>query len=144
MTVIAYNGHSIAADCQSTQGEMRLRAVKLIKADGRIYSYTGRDDIANAMMAWHRAGADHSAFQPGWAGLATLIVIDGRSVSEYAGGPDATPIYNKLHAWGAGALAALGAMHHGASPAQACRTACKLVTTCGGRIKTIQLSRSAA
>lgn len=59
----------------------------------------------------------------------------------YEGTCRAFRISAPFYAIGHGAMAALGAMHMGAEPEQAARVACKVDAYCGGKIRTMELTK---
>lgn len=137
MTVIATDGHTIAADSLMTYGSERAAqpAEKLIRKDGRIFAVSGVG-IMNVLVDWFLGGADpEKAPKLGPDGQWGLLVIESDGRMNYL---TSTMPYMQRAAppfvLGSGGDFALGAMHAGASPAEAAAIACKLDVHCGGDI----------
>lgn len=137
MTVIATDGHSVAADSLMCYGTERAAqpAEKIIRRDGRIFAVSGIG-IPHVLIEWFQSGADpEKAPKLGNDGFWGLLVVeaDGRmsyltSTMPYSQ-PAAPPFV-----LGSGGEYALGAMHAGATPAEAVAISCKLDVHCGGDI----------
>jgi len=137
MTVIATDGRTIAADSLGTYGSERAPhpVEKLIRKAGRIFAVSGVG-IPHVLVDWFLSGADPEKVPKlgpdvSWGLL--VIESDGRmsylsSIMPYAQ-PAAPPFV-----LGSGGAVALGAMHAGATPAEAVAIACKVDVYCGGDI----------
>lgn len=134
MSVIAWDGKSIAADKQATCAGLRFKATKLRKLPtGAVIGWTGDQDSGEAMAKWYADGADPSkwpAFQDKetWVRL-IVATVDGVRVFERQ--PVAIRVEDTFMAWGAGRDYALAAMRCGKTAAEACAVAMEFEATCG-------------
>lgn len=145
MTVIAWDGRSVAADSLVTFGGYISpnRAQKIILLRDFAYGITGFCGWFHAWIAWHEAGADpaktpDASVPPDRSG--NFLVFQGQDAFccskempylQKAGAPDA---------WGAGCDFAIGAMRAGADARRAVEIAVACSSSCGGEIDAIDLS----
>ena len=142
MTVIAYDGKTVAADKQSTGGEARFTTTKLFRAgDGAVIAMAGRTTGMLEMLAWYNAGCppdmcprfddkddtEMHVFRKGYR----ITFYDGRAFPAYF---DDVP-----YAAGTGRDFAWAAMLCGKSPREAVEIACMLSTTCGMGIDVMEV-----
>ena len=143
MTVIAWDGKTLAADKQSTSAGYASVVTKVFRVPGGIVGFTGSQGHAAALLAWFRGGRDPEAW-PAKGGEdsagAIFIDADGRCWG-YSGddGPHAAMFENRFNAWGAGRDYALAAMHLGKTAREACEVACLLDNCCGQGIDTLEI-----
>lgn len=134
MSVIAWDGRTLAADSQATCADMRQHCVKIQRLPGVIVATTGQLNHHDALVTWWCAGAK-AADAPAW--MATdewtrLVVVSASSVIAYErwGLPNdcsAEPFF----AWGSGRDFAMGALAHGATAEEAVAIACRFSINCG-------------
>ena len=144
MTVIAWDGRSVAADTQCSSGGYLspIPARKIIKRGEFVYGIAGWSAWFEAWIKWHETGA-HPACVP-TSGVDAeqsgnfLVFQAGKAFScsaqmpylQEVGAPDA---------WGSGCDFAIGAMHAGADARQAVEIAIACSPSCGGSIDVIEL-----
>jgi hypothetical protein len=144
MTVIAWDGRSLAADTLCTFGDYRgpMPAKKIIRRGQFAYGITGFSGWFEAWIKWHESGADPanipaSGVAPGDSG--NFLVFDGGKAFicsakvpylQEIGAPDA---------WGCGADFAIGAMHAGADAKEAVEITIACTPRCGGAVDVIEL-----
>jgi hypothetical protein len=133
MTVIAWDGHMLAADKQVTSAGLVHRCTKIQKHNGKLLGMTGDYDVATEMCMWFKAGADPEKF-PAKAreDKATLVVIDHTGIYSYCTGPYPLRYEDKKAAWGSGRDFATAVMHLGRDAVEAVLTACVFSCDCGG------------
>lgn len=141
ITVIAFDGKTIAADGMSLSGTLRknMSLKKLVVIDGICLSGVGFASEIEHFIAWWRAGQDKDKFPIVTPHESLMLVIypDGR-VQEYDG--QSTPVAVRVPmAWGAGRTYALGAMLAGGDARRAVEIACELDNECGGETQVITL-----
>lgn len=143
MTVIAWDGHTLAADKCATQGGGIGRTVTKIcrgKEAGQLLGMTGEWDVAVQLREWFVAGADPAKFpEPARKDVATLIVISPGRIVTYCSGPYALPIEAEQCAFGSGRDYAEAAMYLGKSAEVAVTVACRFQTDCGNGIDILEL-----
>ena len=139
MTVIAWDGKTLAADRQSTGGAGLKRSVSKISKhkmpDGTPYllGMTGDESVALELREWFNAGADPGKF-PSSArdDASTLVVIAAAGgISMFTSGPYPLKVDSPQFAWGSGRDFALASMHLGMAAIRACEVACVFQSDCG-------------
>lgn len=141
MTVIAWDGRTLAADKRATSGGGIGRTVtKIASHGGALLAMTGSWDVAAELREWWKAGAVPDAF-PAKArdDVATLIVIREGAVFTYASGPYPMTIEAQKCAFGSGRDFAEAAMYLGKNASDAVAVACVFQTDCGNGIDTLEL-----
>lgn len=134
MSIIAFDGYTIAADKQATCGELRTTATKLKKLkSGEIVGFTGALDKGVELCRWYESGAKHDdypKFQEGdeWT---RLVVVKKGKMFIYEQTPTAIEIVDEKVAFGGGRDFAIGAMDMGADAIDAVNVASKFCVTCG-------------
>lgn len=141
MTVIAWDGVTLAADRRATSGGGIARSVTKIQKHGDVLlGVTGNFDLAMEMREWFKAGASPAEF-PAKAreGDATLIVIRRGSIETFNSGPYPMPIESEKAAWGSGRDYAEATMYLGGSAEQGVMVASHFQTDCGNGFDTLIL-----
>ncbi len=133
MTVIAWDGKSVAADRRAERGAIVCIATKLWKGrDGWILATCGRMDQGIMVKNWFNDGADPEKYPEFMEDDDTcLIAIKGKQVRVWESQPEPGTYRDKFSAWGSGAPFAIGAMAAGATPLEACKIAGKHCVSCG-------------
>lgn len=142
MTVIAWDGKTLAADRQSTSGGFASTVTKIYRVPGGIVGFTGSEGHAVALLAWFRDGREPSKWpKKEGANCASAVFITAEGMFCYTGedGPNACQHHDKFDAWGAGYAYALAAMHLGLDARRAVEIACELDVNCGKGIDTLTL-----
>jgi hypothetical protein len=143
MTVIAWDGKTLAVDKQCTFGEIIVRSTKFeILSNGEVMVRSGATDYSLKVFEWYRKGAnpkDYPSFQQG-DGWVRLVVASKKGVVEFDQTPIPLPCEDPFMAWGAGSFLALGAMAMGATAKQAVMVACQHCVSCGVGVDTIDLA----
>lgn len=145
MTVIAWDGDSLAADKLICAGDMKSTGCKIRELQHErnklAVAYYGNVVHAEMMIDWFCAGADPDDFpievEQGETGI-IVAYPDGRCF-EYEGMPKPMQVLDTYHAWGSGSPYALGAMAAGATAEQAVIHANYHATTCGRGVDVICL-----
>lgn len=137
MTVIVWDGTTLAADRQGVATEMRSIRTKIYRNDEReiVYGYTG--DLARGLIVidWYLKGADPNQFPKHQEGIddswGRLIVADKNGCRCYEDSPFPLPVEQQYMAWGSGRDYAMGALAMGADARKAVEIASKFCITCG-------------
>lgn len=143
MTVIAYDGHTLAADKRSSYGGMICTVTKIHKVNGLLVGGAGDMSFVLAMVEWIRGGRIIPEFpvaqasNDNWQSV-VVIELDG-AISLYERTP--FPIrYEQPHfAIGSGREYARAAMALGFDAVRAVETAMLLDVGCGNGIDTLAL-----
>lgn len=134
MSVIAWDGKYLAADKQSTCGNVRGVTTKIRRLDnGDIVGWTGKLEHGLLLSEWYANGARRDEWpefqsEEDWC---RLIVSNPAGVFEYEQKPVAQRVEDSFMAWGDGRSIALGALAMGASAAQAVEIANRFSIYCG-------------
>ena len=144
MTVIAWDGKTLAADKQATQSDMRRAVKKILKIKGNLLGASGDWDRAQEMFDWFAQGADREKYpwfqkeDDKWVGM--LVITPDRRILKYERSP--IPIDFSLegvYAFGSGRDYAYGAMAMGANARKAVLIASRYDTGCGLGVDTLTL-----
>lgn len=136
MTVIAWDGATLAADKRAISGGGICRTVtKLEPVGAALLAMTGDWDTGAEMREWFKAGADPAQF-PAKAreDRATLIVIDEEGIRTWGVGPFPMWIEQRQCAWGSGRDYAEAAMYLGHNAEKAVRVASHFQSDCGSGV----------
>jgi hypothetical protein len=145
MTVIAWDGKTLAADQQASTNDTRRLSIKIRQLpSGVVIGSTGDQGRGSALELWYEKGARRSCFpsvqKPDeWA---RLIVATADGVHEYENCPEPMPLLDRYFAWGSGSDFALGAMFAGADAKKAVQAAIAHCTSCGFGVTALQPRRS--
>ena len=145
MTVIAWDGRTLAADKRATSGGGIARTVtKIERHKDCLIAITGCWDTGAEMREWFKAGADPATF-PAKArdDRSTLIVIDAAGINTWAIGPYPMRVEEPRCCWGSGRDYAEAAMHLGHDARKAVEVACHFQTDCGNGIDVLALAGTA-
>lgn len=134
MTVIAWDGKTLAADRQSTCAGMRSTTAKIRHLpDGDYAACTGGSDVCHMLVEWYKNGAKPSEWPAVQAtdDWARLIIASKDGVVFYERHPVAMLVRDKFIAFGSGRDFAMGAMAAGATASEAVDIASRFSTSCG-------------
>lgn len=145
MTVIAWDGHRLAADKRASCSGYPATVTKIARtSNGELLAVSGDFDTGQSLMAWFQAGAapelfpDNRGNDDGYR--ARLLVIDaGPRIRIYESTPFAITIEDKCYAMGSGRDYALAVMHLGRNSRKAVEVASALDSGCGNGIDTLEL-----
>jgi ATP-dependent protease HslVU (ClpYQ) peptidase subunit len=146
MTIICCKDGVMAADTRIVHGDAGIAKVtklfrKRIGRRDHILGFSGVMSYAIMYIEWFGSGKpmpDHLRNIPDEHGF-NVMILAGKRLYEADGIGRPIEVESKFYAIGSGAMAALGAMHHGATALQAAKIACKLDHNCGLPIQTMIL-----
>lgn len=157
MSVIAYDGKTIAADHMASYGGSQIKCDKLFQIEPHIIvGFVGEHGMGKTLVEWFTAGAkpdDYPRLQNEDA-AATLIVYtkhvngttdpNGEPICMFYTNSSPVPLELKDHpmAWGSGGQVALGAMAAGASATKAVEIANIHAEGCGFGVSTFTFKKS--
>ena len=134
MSVIAWDGKSLAVDKQGTCGDMRLtvKKARMLKNDV-VLAWAGDQEQGLVLARWYMDGADISEWpefqkEEQWT---QLIIADGNTICYYETEPEIQRVNDSFMAWGSGRELAMGALAMGANAEQAVNIAIKFNVHCG-------------
>lgn len=154
MSVIAWDGKTLAADKRACRGTFIYTSTKIFRerviwnnnpSDERevLMGYCGDADGGQEMMAWFKKGADPEKFPASqrhpdqWAGLFVVTKI-GRLL-KFERTPYPVPIDDEKFTLGSGREFAMVAMHLGKTAREAVEIACLFDSACGNGIDELTL-----
>ena len=144
MTVIAWDGQTLAADKRAVSGGGIARPCTKIELFGNdLLAMTGSWDVAAEMREWYKEGANPATF-PAEArkDTSTLIVISpGGLIRTWAAGPYPMIVEATQCAWGSGRDFAEAAMHLGFDAKRAVEVASHFQSDCGNGVDTLAAYR---
>jgi len=142
MTVIAWDGKTLAADRQGTSGNLIRKVTKIDRMGNNLVAFAGDLVYGHMLMHWMRGGGEPADWpkQPGEENWCALTVVTRVCILHYCGVhiPAVFPL--GVHfADGVGRDFALGAMAAGADARRAVEIASELDTSCGGGVDAYEL-----
>lgn len=143
MSVIAWDGKTLAADKRACYGTTILTTTKIFRVGDCLVGYTGDAVFGEQMLAWIRAGANVEDFpaaqrdKDDWCGV--LVITPEGKVSRYERTPNPMTYEDEFFAAGSGGDFALAAMHLGKTAREAVELACKLDSGCGNGVTELTL-----
>lgn len=134
MSVIAYDGKTLASDCMGVISGRMVTAHKMIKKDcGIVLAWTGIQEHGMGMAEWYIEGCNIDKFPKFQEGddWVRLLVYDNGILGYYEQYPILQVVNDKIAAWGCGGDYAMGAMTAGKTAVEAAEIACELSPYCG-------------
>lgn len=144
MTVIAWDGKTLAADKRSTNSGNPSTVTKIRRTDnGELMAASGDHSVAVALMEWYAAGADRAKYPDNRNGeycrAYLLVVRQNGTFIKYEMESCPLEFEDRFTAMGSGRDYALAAMHLGHDARKAVEVACALDTGCGNGIDALEL-----
>ena len=141
MTVIAWDGRTIAADSLANDAGLKRVVNKLLRVNDGVIAVTGAMDQGLELQAWFEAGADPAKWpefqkKDDWT---RLIRATREGCWWYARTPYPQRVIAPFTAFGSGRDFAIAAMHMGKSAKEGVELACELTTECMGPVDVIEL-----
>jgi len=143
MSVIAWDGQTLAADKRASLGTLICKTTKIHRVGDALCAYSGEAAGGEEVLAWFRDGAKPADFpitqrdRENWAGL---LVIRKGQILKYEHSPNPISFEDKFFAIGSGRDFALAAMHLGYDARTAVEVAIALYSGCGNGVDTMQLN----
>jgi hypothetical protein len=143
MTVIAWDGTTLAADKQANYAGVALTVTKVFRLDNdRLAAICGCGAHGMAILDWLRDNGDLASYpRPNGDDQVALVLVVHRTgeVWYYEYGGYRTPLHESVPlAMGAGRDAAMGALRMGADAKRAVEVANALCTDCGQGVDTLR------
>lgn len=147
MTVVVWDGRTLAADREAGTQYLRYSRTKKIKRleNGNLIGWAGDAGIVRELLAWYEGGADPDGFpsecRPGKSDSARLMVITKDGVIQvYETSPYPIEFLGPYHAIGAGTEAALAVLLLGHDSLTAVGIASQVCQGCGLGVDSLELS----
>jgi len=143
MTVIAWDGKTLAADKQTNRGDAIGTCTKIFKLhDGTVVSFCGALSKGLVLFDWYRNGCKEEEwpeFQKSDSVTILVVVKDGKCI-EYEGVSNPISCEDEFSAWGSGMEFAIGAMAMGATAVEAVEIASYHCEGCGRGVDSFDVS----
>ena len=142
MTIIVWDGKTLAADKQATNSGLKRAVTKIYNINGNLVGFSGDWDYAQSMKQWLQDGAypdkfpKHQEDDNKWVGV--LLVTPDKKVYKYE--RSSTPMdftEGGCMCIGSGRDFAFGALAMGADAKKAVEIACLYEASCGMGIDTL-------
>ncbi len=140
MTVIAWDGRTLAADKRTTDCGQPRTTTKIVRApDGSLVATSGDSGMARALRAWWIGGADVEKYPDPDVKADLFVVTKDAEQRLYQGSARPIVLEDKTFAMGTGRDYANAAMYYGKTAREAVELACVWDTGCGNGIDTLTL-----
>ena len=116
MTVIVWDGKTLAADKLAVYNDLRFTITKLYVVEylgeTTAIGITGKPAIGERMMAWYLAGADEKTFESVSEENFTRLIVarKGKPLLNFEAGPCPITYEDAYSAFGSGSSVAMGAL----------------------------------
>lgn len=143
MTVIAWDGQTLAADKRASVGNVVRTCTKIFRHNGELFGYAGMAAFGEQLLTWYKNGADPKDYPPSQRDkddYAELLVIKADGIiQKFERTPYPISYQDKTFAIGSGRDFALAAMALGCNATAAVELTCTLDTGCGSGVDTLTL-----
>mgnify|MGYP003629723869 CR=1 FL=1 len=142
MSVVVWDGYSLAADRQATNGGTISSITKIKKIDNHLYGFVGSFDRSQILMAWVEAGKDPQEwpeFQSEEDSVYMIEITPDKKIFKYEREPIPFHVEELQAAIGCGKAFAYGALYMGATSVQAVEAASEFDIHCGKGVDLIRL-----
>ncbi len=143
MTVIAWDGKTVAADRRSTESGTIRTVTKLYVHEGAVLAYSGTAIAGQAMVKWYRGGCVPSEFpeiqkdKEDWCRF--VVFRHGAQPMCYERALEPLVFEDPWFACGSGRDYATAALYLGKTATEAVSVACQFDSNCGNGIQSIDL-----
>ena len=136
MTVIAWDGHTLAADKRRLYGDTILTTTKIERFTGNgfteLLGCVGEVTSSTALKEWYKSGCVKDNYPDPIPNEERILVVASKDkLKMFTEGPYPTILEEKYMAWGSGEEIAIGAMHMGADAIKAVKVASEHISSCG-------------
>lgn len=145
MTVVCWDGTTLAADKRMTYGGHFNTVTKIVRVGRYIAGFSGAPQGIGAFVRWVEDGEDPAKFPVSTEDDRKLYVLAVRSdgaVLKFENSPHPIQIEDRTAAAGSGRDYARAAMHLGCNAAEAVAVACRFDESCGNGVDTLTLSET--
>lgn len=139
MSVVVWDGTTLAADRQATNSNLRRTMTKISRHGDVLIAGTGTQTSTQAVRSWILDGAHPEKFPHAETDDNTAVWVINRNgtIVKFENSPFGITYLDTVFAEGSGRDFALGAMSMGADAVTAVKVACMYDIYCGGGIDTL-------
>lgn len=143
MTVIAWDGKTLAADKRMGFGTEFATVTKIRRINGCLVGWAGEAALGKVLIEWFRNGCRPEDFPEGQRNTsrvgALLVIRPSGEIQHYAAEPFPLVVEDNFYALGSGSGFASAALYLGHDARRAVEVACALDMNCGNGIDTLTL-----
>lgn len=143
MTVIAWDGTTLAADKQATLYGCPSTVTKVFRVPAGLLGLMGNESHARALLVWFQNDMQGEYPQPFGKDVEdqghAVLITPQREIRKFVIGPHYAVQEDRRAAWGSGCDFATAAMYLGETARRAVEVACALQVNCGMGIDTLTL-----
>lgn len=140
MTVVCWDGTTLAADRRATMGGHTFPITKIFRIRDVLVGFSGAADRIGSFRRWVEFGCDDRSYPPNPENDCVVMVMlhrDGR-IERYEDQPFPIVVEDTVHATGSGRDYARAAMHLGCDAQKAVEVACLFDENCGNGIDVLR------
>ena len=134
MSVIVWDGKTLAADTQGTIGDKVCTTTKIFRHKNARIGVVGNYGLGLRLVEWFKQGEKEDKFPEQIDDednyCAMVVFKDGQTPYVYPGTIFKEPILDAYYAWGSGCDIAIGALYMGADSVTAVKAACRWSASC--------------
>lgn len=141
MTIICWDGKTLAGDRLGDANGLRRTATKIARIHTNLYGFAGYASRSAELIAWFQQGGlpkDVPAFQLTEDYQSILMVREDRRIFTYGRSGFPFEVFDKFHAVGSGRDFAIAAMHLGKTAREAVEIASLFDISCGNGVDTLE------
>jgi hypothetical protein len=146
LTVIAFDGTTLAGDRMGSKNPMLFEVRKVHRIRGHLIGWAGKTDAGASFNHWFESGCDPDKYpkmqERGDDGVDAIVISPEGRIFLYESGPYPTEVMQRTFAIGSGAEAALAVMALGYSAEKAVEIASQICAGCGMGMDRLSLEES--
>lgn len=133
MTVVAWDGTTLAADKLGCIGDFTYKITKVFRVGDRLVGFAGAASMFGQLRAWLESGADPQTYPENKAedGCYFIAIRPDGTIERYESTGYPIIVEDKQFAIGNGREYAMAAMHLGCDARKACEIASHFDASCG-------------
>ena len=142
MTIIAWDGKTLAADKRLTNCGMASPVTKIFRCEESLIGISGEFSLAQELINWYKNGCEidkFPAFQRDEDDYVGMLVINKKGVFKYGRTPFPMILESQFFAIGSGRDYAMAAMHLGKTAVEAVEIASIFDCGCGNGVDSLTL-----
>lgn len=146
MTVIAWDGKTLAADKRATNCNLASTVTKVHRLPDGLVAFSGGGAHASELLNWFFGARNPDTYprRDGDDGAGSLLIKEDGTIFVYSStNPFPERIENQFYARGSGRDYALAAMYLGCDARKAVEVACVFDVSCGNGVDTMTLAEAA-